>query len=173
MNDGLLPLIRQTRILGLGLMLVFLGGSCTSSGTQPATIVAPCAHPAVTTPDLRSHLETKPATFTTDGSGLYLLVTDFEHGGIFDSKVGSSAAYFGLTTAPPSWDRQRSIVSNVVLQVSATENVPLRIELPAGHYWIWISRFVDVQLIGCTPNALTDVIASPPIDYFPSTSVLR
>ena len=172
MNDRLLSMIRQTCVLGLGLMLVLLAGSCTGSGTQPAKIVAPCAHPAVTTPALRSYLEMKPATFTTDGSGLYLLATDFEHGGFFDPKVGVSSAYFGLTTAPPSWDRQRDIVSNVVLQVTATENVPLRIELPAGHYWIWI-RNSRVVLIGCTPNALTDVIASPPIDYFPSTSVLR
>ena len=172
MNDGLLPIIRQTCVLGLGLMLVLLGGSCTSTGTQPATIVTPCAHPAVTTPALRSYLETKPVTFTTDGSGLYLLATDFEHGGFFDPKVGVSSAYFGLTTAPPSWDRQRDIVSNVVLQVTATENIPLRIELSAGDYWIWI-RNSRVVLIGCTPNALTNVVASPPIDCLPSTSVSR
>jgi hypothetical protein len=161
---------RRTRGVWLTLIPVLLAASCTNSGTSPVgrgqaqnpTSSIPCAQPATTTEDLRSYLGTSPATFTTDGTALYVLLTKFEHGGLFDPKTGASEAYFGSTDALPSWDAQRNIVTNTIKQDSVTENRPLRVDLPAGSYWIWVSNFPVIQLISCTAKALTNVTPATP-----------
>lgn len=153
-------MVIHSRSALVAFVLGFVGTSCAderSTGQQLAPVPGYCAQPARITPDLRSFRGTIPASFSTDGSEFLVLVSDFEHGGFFDPDVGRSAVYFGPTSAPPSWDRQRNVVSNVVLQLTATEVVPMRVNLPAGRYWIWVSNFPDLKLVGCTPGAVTDV----------------
>lgn len=150
-------------------MPVLVAASCTNPGASlgdrsaHTTVTSvPCAQPAITTPNLRSNLETSPATFTTDGTAFYVLLTKFEHGGFFDPKTGSSAVYFGSRDALPSWDQQRNIVTNVIKEASAVEDSPLQVVLPAGNYWIWVSNSPVVQLTSCTAKTLTNVTPAVP-----------
>jgi hypothetical protein len=96
--------------------------------------------------------------FTTDGSGLYVTVSRFEHTQLFDPKVGSSAIYVGHAEELPTYDPQSNEVTNLLVEVRAKENQPTELDLPAGRYWLWASNAPDLRLWGCSEGSVTDAV---------------
>lgn len=148
-------------ILVLAALLV---GGCGEFGPSkaPPTVPPdqlPCDPPASETADLDASPEDTPAIFTTDGSGLYVTVSGFEHTQAFDPKVGSSAIYVGHPEELPTYNRQSSEVTNLLTEVRAEENQPTELDLPAGRYWLWASNAPDLRLWGCAEGSVTDAVS--------------
>ena len=101
-----------------------------------------------------------PAEFTTDGSEVFIVASNFLHGGILDSKTGITEVYIGLSTKLPTYDAQHSTVSNTLISIFAKEDEYSRTTLAPGRYWLWSSNFADIDLVSCTPNGVSDSVPS-------------
>jgi len=122
------------------------------------TQLPPCRESPSSAVNLGSpyRLSSLPAEFTTTGGEIFITARRFEHGGIFDPEKGITAIYIGHAETPPSWDRQRNVVSNTLEELYINEGEYAKVTLPAGRYWLWTTTGGDIQLISCRPNALTD-----------------
>lgn len=140
-------------------------GSCSTSGggeQHPAEqIVLPC-NPATTSISIgQSSPPDRLATFRTDGNPIYISVSGFLHDQGFDPKIGSTAIYLGPATELPTYDAQRNIVTNLQTQVTAREGSNVRVDLPAGDYWLWSSNHVSITLESCIKDGITNVTPAP------------
>lgn len=155
----------RTASVAITLVLVtWLAVGCGQFGSAdtPPTIPPeqlPCDPPISQANNLRAPRGEPPAEFTTDGSGLYVTVSGFEHGLPFDPNVGSSAIYIGEVETTPTYDRQTDVVTHTLLQLSTEENQPAELELPAGRYWLWASNAPDLRLWGCSEGSVTDAVS--------------
>ena len=133
-------------------------GSSTGPSTS-ARVALPCDPPASHADGLRAERESPPARFSTDGSGLYVRVSGFEHSQLFDPKIAMSAVYVGRADTAPTYDARSNTVTNAVLQADARENQPARLALPAGRYWLWASNAPSLGLSGCAAGSVTDAVS--------------
>jgi hypothetical protein len=137
--------------------------STTTTTSPPAT--RPCVQPASTASLGNPISGSPPAEFTTDGSPIWLTATGFSHGGFFDPKVGSTAIYIGPIDKPPTYDRQRSTISNTQYEFDLTEDQPSKVQLQPGRYWLLESNGPALTIDGCTPTAVTEAKrgGNPPV----------
>jgi hypothetical protein len=133
---------------------------CTPGGRTGHAVpspIPPCGSgPAVTVALGDPYRGTRPpAHFQTSGGPLYLTAHGFNHGGVFDPDRASTAFSIGPADTPPSYDTQRGTVTPLAAGLSVKEGSYGRIELPAGRYWLWSSNGGGVEIVSCTPGALT------------------
>lgn len=135
-----------------------LSASFLSPTKTTKTQISPCGESPSSAVNLGSpyRLSSLPAEFTTTGGEIFITARRFEHGGIFDPEQGITAIYIGHAETPPSWDRQRNIVSNTLEELTINEGEYGKVTLPAGRYWLWTTTGGDIQLISCRPKAITN-----------------
>lgn len=155
--------VRTTTVV-LAVVVAAVAGGCGKFGPSdpppaPEPSELPCDPPVSETGDLDASPEHSPAMFTTDGSGVFVTVSGFEHTQLFDPKVGTSAIYVGHADEFPTYDRQTNEVTNELFELSAEENQPTELDLPAGRYWLWASNAPDLRLWGCAEGSVTDAVA--------------
>jgi len=100
------------------------------------------------------------ASFTTTGGDLYVTARRFEHGGPFDPAPGegSTLGFFGPQERQPSYDEQRNVVTNVLVETRVLENRFSKFELPAGRYWAWTSNGGDLVVVSCARDGVSDAV---------------
>ncbi|MGI9079224.1 MAG: hypothetical protein ACR2GF_00100 [Acidimicrobiales bacterium] len=157
----------MTFAVGLALLVM---AACATAGVpaaSPTTTEAPTSPPCG---DGASRVELghpapggPTARFTTQGGPLYVAAGGFEHGGYFDPAPGNgrTVAYVGRDEQPPTYDEQRNIVTNKLVELPVRENRFTNFDLPPGRYWLWTSG-VDVLVVSCSEGALTDPVPVTP-----------
>ena len=91
----------------------------------------------------------KPAYFSTDGSDVFVSAQGFYHGTFAPTK-GSAQIWVGDASNPPvlqkgSYDK----VANSKVYALVDDSNYRKLQLPAGHYWIWTNDASDLVLAGC------------------------
>ena len=109
--------------------------------------------------------EDEPAQFTSDGSELVFAADGFPHGGVLDSKVGSTAVYVGNPDRMPVYNKATSELTNVTHQFRIIEWQETSQTLPAGRYWLVNSNFRHITVRSCPPGGVTLL---PPAQNTPS-----
>ena len=157
--------VRSGVVSVLVLTAVIVGIGC-GMGTPPRPAGAPL-HPCVgsetTVVELgspyprREESPARPATFTTDGSPIYLLLHDQLHGGVFDPDRWTTSVTIGpLGTEPVG--RGVSMPPSVT-ELRVLEDEYHKVRLPAGSYWLLSSNGGPLQILSCTPGALVATAA--------------
>lgn len=134
-----------------------------STAPDAGPIEAPDPCPEAPAVDLGLPNRTGPfAEFTlTEPGRVWVTATGFLHGGIFDPEVGTAAVYVGSMQAPPTYDPQRSLVTNTLVNTRVVEETWTALDLEAGAHWLWTSASPDISLKTCDGPAVTDVYAVP------------
>ena len=118
--------------------------------SQAADELPPCGTSATQVPLGSPYRGSHPvAYFTTDGSDVYISARKFSHGGALDPKTGVTGIWIGDATTPPTYDEQRSIISNTKLNFYVEEGKHKKAQLPAGRYWLWTSPGGDIVAESC------------------------
>lgn len=91
----------------------------------------------------------KVAYFTTDGSDIFFNASGFLHGGIFDPEIGTTSLSIGDAAALPTYDEQRSQISNTKLSFYVQEGKHKKVSLAAGNYWLLTSNTVTITVASC------------------------
>ncbi len=164
-----LPVGAAQRIV-LGAAIAAAVSACSvDPATVPGLTVTPanpCGSVSGTTFDLgvSSTTEGNFATFTTDGTGLWVNGSGWLHGNAFDppSGEGHSGLYVGLASTPPMKDEQTGHLSNVVVESGVYEGRWTFLELPAGDYSILTGSWLDLQIQTCGEGAVSNVVPVPP-----------
>lgn len=119
---------------------VLLLPGCDSGGEQPQTATSA---PATVPPcgDGHAHVELgnpkwggPTAEFTTTGGPLYVTARRFEHGGPVDPAVGATLMFVGPVDRPPTFDEQRTAVTNASTELTVREKQFAAFEPSAGRY---------------------------------------
>jgi len=127
-------------------------------GAQPAASEPPpCGGNGVTV-----HLGTptqfqapRAAEFTTDGEAFYLTAYDFETDFLLNRRP-EGVVYYGPAGTTPTFDHQRGIlVPAPTTEARVSENRYTKMQLPAGTYWVFSTRGPKIDIICCTPGAIT------------------
>lgn len=137
--------------------------STTSPGTAAGPSEAPDPCPGAGSVDLGRPLRTGAfAEFTLAEPGrVWVTATGFSKGGIFDPDVGSTAVYVGIMDQPPTYDEQRSTVSDTVVDTRVVEDTWTALDLDAERHWLWTSNSAVIGLKTCDGPPVTDVYAVP------------
>ena len=155
---GRLPRLAVVGLLAFG---ACGDGSSTTSGSTPTVTSSPanpCEPDAGTVLELGDPLRIsgRYATFTTDGSGVWVTARVYQHGGVLDPEVGRGGVFVGLTSSPPTYDEQTGRVENLVAESIITEGAWTMMELPAGDYWLWTTSGSDVVVESCRPGGVSN-----------------
>lgn len=159
------PLIRILWNLALVAILMAVaacsGGSITTAGSSPqvtSSATSPCQQGSGTALELGDPLRASDryATFTTDGSGVWVTARVFQHGGVLDSDVGRGGVYVGLASSPPTYDQQTGRVGNLVAESTITEGSWTLMDLPQGDYWLWSTSGSDVVIESCQSGGVSN-----------------
>ncbi|MGI8983192.1 MAG: hypothetical protein ACR2HM_01450 [Acidimicrobiales bacterium] len=146
-----------------GVTLAFAG---CDSGSPPAgigTTTAPAAQPPCGEGLARVELGFPKwggptAEFTTIGGPLYATARRFEHGGPFDPPQGVTLVFVGPADRPPTFDEQRSTVSNVISELMVREKLFTEFELAPDRYWLWNSSGGDIVVVSCETAGVTGAV---------------
>lgn len=135
----------------------------TTNPTAAGPSEAPDPCPDTATVDLGRPVRTGAfAEFTLAGPDrVWVTATGFEKGGIFDPDVGSTAVYVGTMDQPPTYDEQRSAVSDTVVDTRVVEDTWTALDLEADRHWLWTSNSAVIALKTCDGPPVTDVYAVP------------
>ncbi len=101
------------------------------------------------------------AEFTTAGGTVFVAVSGFSEGGLFEPDVWQSAVYVGDAAVPPTYDEQSGQVSGVLVQAAVVEGTWGSLELEPGRYWLWATNYPDVVMRSCEPDGLSDPVPAP------------
>lgn len=98
------------------------------------------------------------ALFTTVGGDLVVTARRFEHGGTFDPAPGQgvTTVFVGPEDRPPTFDEQRNVVTNSIVELTVWEGQPTSLKLPGGRYWVWSSTGGDLVIASCSEAGVTD-----------------
>ncbi len=160
-----LPIVRRLRtvaVIALLLGTVACGeGSSSPTGSPPAatsTGTNPCEPDVGTALELGDPLRIsgRYATFTTDGSGVWVTARVYQHGGVLDPDVGRGGVYVGSASSPPTFDQQTGVVGNLVAESIITEGSWTMMDLPAGDYWLWTTSGSDVVVESCRSGGVSN-----------------
>ncbi len=115
----------------------------------------PCIDNPASTARLGSPCRGGPAaSFTTDGSQLFVSARHFEHGGVLDPPRGVTRIFFGRTSVTRTFDEQSGVVTGFTADVTVREGAHARVLLRPGRYWVWTTIGGDVALISCSRHAV-------------------
>ena len=123
----------------------------------PNPQLLPCGGTPASTVELGyPYVGTSTAEFTTAGAPLFVTARHFAHGLFVPEGHGATAIYVGSTATPPTWDEQRSIVSNTTEEIFVKEGEYGELMLPAGRFWLWSGSGGDIVVVSCIPNGVSD-----------------
>lgn len=155
------------------LLAVSVAALLSSCAVDPATVPGltatptnPCGSSSGTTfgRGTSSHGEGDYATFTTDGTGLWVTGSGYLHGAVFDPRPGEgrSGLYVGLASTPPRYDAQTGQMSSVVVESDVYEGWWTWLDLPQGDYSILTGATLDLEVQTCREGSVSNVVPAPP-----------
>ncbi len=131
--------------------------SASAPKPSPTAQPLPCGgNPASSVELGYPYVGTSTAEFTTSGDPLFVTARYFSHGLLVPEGQGLAGIHVGSSATPPTWDRQRSIISNTIETVYVKEGEYGTLTLPAGRYWLWSSSGGDIVVFSCTPDGVSD-----------------
>ncbi|MBN2176044.1 MAG: hypothetical protein JW722_00105 [Demequinaceae bacterium] len=99
------------------------------------------------------------ATFTTDGSGIWVTARKYLEGGVLDPKEGRGEVWVGPASSLPTYDEQTGGVLGDVFAESRTyEGQWTFLALPPGDYWLMTGWGFDVVIQSCQPGGISNAI---------------
>jgi hypothetical protein len=155
------------RSLALLLTALTAGGQAACASPPPkdsAVFKPPCGgSPASSIQFAQPFLYGQPLTpgkFSTSGGKIYIKPDKFVQNGVFDlgdrkiTEISVGRLSELPTTPPTSADPS-------IIRVSLHEREYGPVDLPSGQYWLLSSNIAEVQILSCTPGALTEIPGGP------------
>jgi hypothetical protein len=101
-----------------------------------------------------------PGQFSTTGGTVFVQPDKFARAGVFDvgDRMITAISVGPLSTLPTS---SLPTPGAGVIRISLHEREYGHVELPAGQYWLVSSNIAQVQIMSCTPGALTEIHGGP------------
>ncbi len=158
-------------ILGLLIILAVFGKSLfyfagnslarwffsTPPQTFPGLSSLPCEPASQAELGSPSLMNRKTAEFTTSGGAVYIKPRQFVVGGGFYVPSKTTTVIIGQASMPPTYDEQKSIITNISKEIRFNNNDYGQIDLNAGRYWLWVTGAGrDIVLYSCDPNGVSD-----------------